>query len=923
MSESKGKETLVTFLETWFEIADPNASGEVADKTYRFDEGILTPQPDFLIPKPDSKWPGHCITGEVGQGGMGVVHKATQERLRRTVALKTPNTHHLNPRFTEEALVSGYLNHPNIIAVHDLIQGQDNALGLTMPLIDGISWNEKLKEDYARSNGPLPEHNLRKHLDYLIKVCQAVSYAHYKGILHNDLKLENVMVGDFGDVVVMDWGCATLNPKVETNLPFGVVHPQRIKRPFGSPCYMPPELARGQGDQIGPWSDTYLLGAMLYEIVEGRPPRSGQTLGAVIEKACMGEVEPFRHCTSPTLQQICSQALSSSVHDRYQTPEQFEEVLRGFFRAEQSESLLTAANRLLLLETEVDPISESHNSLVTLIEAVSMTQQANQIWPSEMAKKVEVQASRKLINRAIAMGDLDLATAYLDNLPDDNEDLIESLNRGKKQRNQELEAFQRSRRLTRSVIVLIILGLSLGGILINQEREKAVMQQQIAQERLMELTSLSDIQVVQQLRKEMDQLWPLRERNIGIMEKWIGQAEKLTKRRPIHQTHFETLSSNEAGVSPQLLAWELGLVSSFLKEIEEFEIRLIPEVKERLLFALTVRERTIEDQQKKWTSAIQSIQSLPIYNGLIIEPQTGLVPLRQDPKSGLWEFAHIQSGEPPVVEDGDYVRTKDTGIVLVLLPASQFWMGAEQAGSRNIDKRAKETEGPVHLVSITPYFLSKYEMNQGQWQRISHTNPSAYPIGTEVKPLPITELHPIEQITWSEATESLNRYDLILPTEAQWEYAARGLWTNSTEVPPSNTIFWTGDSVASLQGTLNIADMGGRKLGSPESWRFEAVLDDGHIVHAPVGSFQPNPFGLHDTLGNVWEWCSDQFGEYTLPVESGTGRRLVGDKDAHRLFRGGGFRASSVHVRSADRYSIYAADYRAYDLGVRPARVLE
>ena len=79
----------------------------------------------------------------------------------------------------------------------------------------------------------------------------------------------------------------------------------------------------------------------------------------------------------------------------------------------------------------------------------------------------------------------------------------------------------------------------------------------------------------------------------------------------------------------------------------------------------------------------------------------------------------------------------------------------------------------------------------------------------------------------------------------------------------------------------------------------------------------------HDMLGNVWEWCSDQFGDYTLPVEAGTGKRLVGDKDAQRLFRGGGFRASSVHVRSADRYSIYAADYRAYDVGIRPARALE
>ena len=76
-------------------------------------------------------------------------------------------------------------------------------------------------------------------------------------------------------------------------------------------------------------------------------------------------------------------------------------------------------------------------------------------------------------------------------------------------------------------------------------------------------------------------------------------------------------------------------------------------------------------------------------------------------------------------------------------------------------------------------------------------------------------------------------------------------------------------------------------------------------------------------LGNVWEWCSDRFGAYTLPTESGTGRRIVSKEDAPNLFRGGGFRASSVHVRSADRYSIYAADYSAYDVGLRPARMIE
>ncbi len=94
------------------------------------------------------------------------------------------------------------------------------------------------------------------------------------------------------------------------------------------------------------------------------------------------------------------------------------------------------------------------------------------------------------------------------------------------------------------------------------------------------------------------------------------------------------------------------------------------------------------------------------------------------------------------------------------------------------------------------------------------------------------------------------------------------------------------------------------------------------MVHAPVGRYRPNRFGLHDVVGNVWEWCIDRYGPYTLDVVPGTSERKSPD-DQPRVFRGGGFRASAVHSRSADRYSLYAPDYRGYDIGLRPARRLE
>jgi len=168
-------------------------------------------------------------------------------------------------------------------------------------------------------------------------------------------------------------------------------------------------------------------------------------------------------------------------------------------------------------------------------------------------------------------------------------------------------------------------------------------------------------------------------------------------------------------------------------------------------------------------------------------------------------------------------------------------------------------------------------------------------------------------VSCEESSQVMTQLGLGLPTEAQWEYAARGGTT---------TIFWTGDDEHTLVGAANLADEYGKTHGGPASWSFIPWLDDGQLVHGPIGMYRANGYGLYDTAGNVWEWCQDRYGPYTLGVAPGTGERLVTD-NAPRVFRGGGFRASTVHAKSADRYGLYAPDYRGFDVGLRPARDLE
>ena len=191
--------------------------------------------------------------------------------------------------------------------------------------------------------------------------------------------------------------------------------------------------------------------------------------------------------------------------------------------------------------------------------------------------------------------------------------------------------------------------------------------------------------------------------------------------------------------------------------------------------------------------------------------------------------------------------------------------------------------------------------------RTSHANPSYYSPEAGNK---ITLLNPVEQITWDEAHDLMRTLGLRLPTEAQWEYSARAGTTS---------VWWTGNSVKSLRGAANLADASYHSAGRPgdsEEW-----LNDGFEVHAPVGSLLPNPFGLHDIVGNVWEWCENTY----QPYRSSAAQAMEDDPDRpgdYRVLRGRGGGSSAVFSRSATR-DHFKPQYRWYGLGLRAARHLD
>ncbi|MFM7280340.1 MAG: formylglycine-generating enzyme family protein, partial [Planctomycetia bacterium] len=351
-------------------------------------------------------------------------------------------------------------------------------------------------------------------------------------------------------------------------------------------------------------------------------------------------------------------------------------------------------------------------------------------------------------------------------------------------------------------------------------------------------------------------------------------------------------------------------------------------VQKRYDFAQSVREQTITspEAKRRWDEAILAIAKSEKYRdtlfpgGGLLTPQEGLLPLGPDPQSGLWEFWHVQSGdEPERDKDGNFVRQKSgahklveksgaaanaaasraggetsmlgvagangargTGIVLVLIPGGTFWMGAQKTdpSGQNYDPEAQSDES-VHRVALSPYFLSKYELTQGQWSRFTGLNPSYYKIGFNGT---VGITNPVEQVDWLTCERVTRGLGLELPSEAQWEFGARG---------GTSSVWWTGSAKESLADKVNLADQSFLVFGGAAvqaAWWPE--FKDGFGVHAPVGRLAANDFGLHEVCGNVWEWCFDAYEDYPEAVDASSATRdprVDGDGLASRVNRGGSF----------------------------------
>ena len=220
----------------------------------------------------------------------------------------------------------------------------------------------------------------------------------------------------------------------------------------------------------------------------------------------------------------------------------------------------------------------------------------------------------------------------------------------------------------------------------------------------------------------------------------------------------------------------------------------------------------------------------------------------------------------------------------------------------------------MHELELAPYFLAKHEVTQAQWLRCTGEDPSQFR-----PPAVASRLNPVECVSAEEAEAALRYWGLRLPTEAQWEYAARA----GTQTP-----WWSGSSEDALARLENLVDAAAKARNLTFAQDLPAdAFDDGFPVHGPVGSMAANPFGLHDMLGNVAEWCRDGFRYYRRGgvehecVTPGDCLRVGGDPGT-AVARGGSFYTRPATARASYRSSNRRAFFSA-NLGLRAARLLD
>ncbi len=448
---------------------------------------------------------------ELGAGGMGRVFRAKQISLGREVAVKqlqpTEDIPDATEVFESEACVTAILEHPNIVPVYDMGVDQAEQIFYSMKLVDGTPWDDLLarRQPGTADASPGEKHDLRGHIEILLETANAVAYAHSRGIIHRDIKPQNVMVGEYGEVLLVDWGLAcALSP--DPRRPARILDINQVLITCGTPVYMPPEISTGQREWVGPWTDVFMLGAVLFEVLYGIPPHEEATAIDALRIASKNEwsfpeqvapdIEPYHDVLRPVIERALSTHPHARQHDGKAFRDDLQAALRHLDSAELASEAVQDFRQVERIQAQAQQErmsgrqrkhSDQQQTYRTLGRVVAVLEQALEWWPENtVARHYMVEAHLLHAFCALANEETSMVRQQLDLLGHLPEGVLPTPEQSarvasiKSNLDAILATRERKKRLTRllqlsaiALALIVLVGSTVAALMIRGARDQA------------------------------------------------------------------------------------------------------------------------------------------------------------------------------------------------------------------------------------------------------------------------------------------------------------------------------------------------------------------------------------------------------------------------------------------------------------------
>jgi serine/threonine protein kinase/formylglycine-generating enzyme required for sulfatase activity len=928
-------------------------------------------------------WPDRVgpyrIEAELGRGGQGVVYRAVDTRVGRTVALKVlrnpgPATRELIARFRREAMVGSRLDDPGICPVYDT--GLEESIPyIAMRFIEGTTLSQLIstrrEEEGPTTHVVLPPvegepvgsvyterepgegvkspdaPEILRIVALFERAARSLHRVHEAGVIHRDIKPGNIMVTARDHLpVIMDFGLARGDDEDLQTL-------TRTGDHFGTPSYMSPEqLLLGIRVPLDARTDVWSIGVSLYECLTLHLPFQAPTrhgLYSVIQSKDPLDPSRLNARVSRDLSTVVLTTLEKDRDRRYQTALDLAEDLR---RVRMREPILA---RPVSRWTRLIRWTQRNRGLAATVLAIAAgAVTATIFWlqardnartavaNADRADKNLLEWSRLADGRVLSdllreaeedlwpalptkIGAMEVwlrnAETLVASLPDHERALAAV-------RDQALTYDAAARARNRASFReenarLEIIENDLGNLTVEEEKVSAA--RQAAEEAKAKAVDAEDESGTERAQADID------------------KAEKDAASLREKRTTLETERAALTAAIEKRVTWsfddpDLRFRHDRLKELVEGLVSLEgPANPETVTLAGMVARlsltRSLEETQvsekSAWAQAAASIkQPDGPYGGLTLSPMAGLVPLGIDEDSKLWEFWHMASGSRPLwvgrplgpgkvqLRSADDATGKVGDEGLVLVLLP--------GGTFRMGARVPDDDHPVGSPNVDPSTQmdesSVHEVTLAPFLLCKYEVTQGQWVrlwGANPSAFFAGQQYGPDRVTLRNPVTNLN-WDQARETCRRWnlELPTEARWEFACRGGKGH-VYWTGDDLGSLEGAANIAD---RTAAPFTPWRTEPDFGDGHVVHAPVDALRANGFGLHHVHGNVWEWCLDGYYRYDAwrSVRPGGGRGpVVGARG--RVVRGGSFAGIAERVRSAER-EWYAPGLRNSDLGFRPAQ---